>query len=130
MALETQFSVFLINKPGILAAVTRALAEAEVNMTAMALIDFGEHGMMRMVCDNADRARQVLRDTHDRWTETDVLLVEIPNTPGSLAVVSQKLADAGVNIIYAYCTAVGGMDKAAAAFKVADTQKALDALEA
>ena len=53
MHVATQFSVFLINKPGVLASVTGALASAGVNLTALALMDSGEHGALRVVCSDA-----------------------------------------------------------------------------
>ena len=87
MFLQTQFSVFLVNKPGVLAAVTTALAKAKVNIIALTLMDSMEHGVLRIVCDNAGAARDVLGRCHDRWTETDVLVLELPNEPGAFAAV-------------------------------------------
>ena len=46
MQIETQFSIFLINKPGVLAAVTEELAKAKINIKALALMDSGEHGAL------------------------------------------------------------------------------------
>ncbi|MBD3305885.1 ACT domain-containing protein, partial [candidate division KSB3 bacterium] len=51
MHIDTQFSIFLVNKPGVMDAVTRALAEANVNLFALSLTDSGEHGVLRVVCD-------------------------------------------------------------------------------
>jgi len=129
MQVQTQFSIFLINKPGVLAAVTGALARAKVNIVAMALMDSGEHGTLRIVCDDPDKARQVLGQTHDRWTESEVVLLELENKPGAFAAVSKKLADAHVNISYAYCTAGAFGGRTTAAFKVADIKKALKILD-
>ena len=124
MRIETQFSVFLINKPGVLAAVAGALAKARVNITALALMDSGEHGALRIVCDDAERTRAVLGKAYDRWTECDVLAVELDNNPGAFAAVAQKLADEHVNITYAYCTGGAGGGKVIAVFKIADIKKA------
>ena len=49
-----QFSVFLVNKPGVLAQVTGALAEAKINLIAMTLVDSQEHGVLRMVTEGVD----------------------------------------------------------------------------
>ncbi len=130
MRIATQFSVFLINKPGVLAAVTGALAEANVNMSALALMDSGEHGALRLVCDNSETARKVLAETHDRWTETDVLVLDLSNRPGSFADIARVLAEAGVNITYAYCTSGERDSGTLAVFKIADLPKAMDVLKA
>jgi len=128
MRIETQFSVFVVNKPGVLAAVTGALAEAKVNMTALSLMDSGDHGMLRMVCGDSEKARAVLSSTHDRWTETEVLVLELSNTPGAFAAVSKRLAEADINVTYAYCTARQSQTEAWAVFKVDDPAKAVAVL--
>jgi hypothetical protein len=124
MYLQTQFSIFLVNKPGVLAAITEALAKADVNIIALTLVDSLEHGVLRIVCDKAQAAREVLKKTHDRWTETDVLVIELGNEPGAFAKVSSRLADEHINISYAYCTASPEASIATAVFKVADMNKA------
>jgi hypothetical protein len=129
MHIDTQFSIFLINKPGVLGTVTEALSAAGVNLYALSLSDSGEHGVLRIVCDDADRARATLREAHDRWTETDVLVLPIGNEPGAFASLAAKLADAGVNILYAYCTAAENSESTTAIVKAPDVAQALDVLK-
>ena len=120
----TQFSIFLVNKPGVLASVCSELTRARVNMIALTLVDSMEHGVLRIVCDKPDEAREVLGRTHDRWTETEVLVIELPNRPGAFASVTQVLADHHINISYAYATAGSSHGRTTAVFKVADMKKA------
>ena len=129
MQVQTQFSIFLVNKPGILAAVTGAMAKAKINVIALTLMDSMEHGVLRVVTDNADESRKVLGRTHDRWTETDVIVMELSNEPGAFAHVTQVLADAHINISYAYCTGGAPGGRTTAVFKVADLKKAQKMLE-
>jgi hypothetical protein len=129
MRVATQFSVFLINKPGVLATVTGALAHAGVNMNALALMDSGEHGALRIVCDDPDKTRAVLAKTHDRWTETQVLVTELDNQPGSFARVAKALTDAAVNITYAYFSGEPHGGKTTTVIKVADLDKAMKVLQ-
>lgn len=124
MHTQMQFSIFLINKPGVLAGVTDALAQAGVNIIALALMDSGEHGALRIVTDNDAKTRQVLQETHDRWTESEVLVLELDNRPGAFSLVAKTLAQAGVNITYAYITGSTSGTRAAAIFKIADLDKA------
>ena len=124
MHIETQFSVFLVNKPGVLAVVTGALAKAKVNVSALTLMDSVEHGVLRLVTDNAPGARKVLGKSHDEWAESDVLVMELDNNPGAFARVTAILANAHINISYAYCTGGAAGGKTTAVFKVADMKKA------
>jgi hypothetical protein len=126
----TQFSIFLVNKPGVLASVCEELTRSRVNMIALTLVDSMEHGVLRIVCDQPDIAREVLGRTHDRWTETEVLVLELKNEPGAFVAVAQKLADQHINISYAYATAGAAHGRTTAVFKVADLKKAHKVLAA
>ena len=55
MRVDTQFSVFLVNKPGVLAQVTEAIAKAKVNIVALTMMDSSEHGVLRLVADDAEQ---------------------------------------------------------------------------
>lgn len=121
---EKQFSIFLVNKPGVLAQVTRAVADARVNLIAMTLVDSQEHGVVRLVANDAAHAREVLTKLNQPMTETDVLCMELSNRPGALADVAQQLGEAHININYAYCTSGAPGGKTTAILKVADPGKA------
>jgi hypothetical protein len=104
---QTQFSVFLMNKPGVLAGVLSALAAAQVNLLAVTLVDSQEHGVLRLVAEEIPKARSVIQHLGLPVTETDVLCVQLDNRAGALASVASKLGDSHVNINYAYCTSGG-----------------------
>jgi hypothetical protein len=125
----TQFSVFLVNKPGVLAQVTGALADAKVNLVAVTLVDSQEHGVLRMVAEKPDAARDVLKKLNLPMTETDVLCVDLPNRPGALADVATLLGKEHININYAYVTSGAPGGRTTGVFKVADQAKALRVLK-
>ena len=129
MELVTQFSVFLVNKPGVLAQVTRQIAQVKTNVLAMTMADSSEHGVLRLVGADPVKLRTALAKLNLPTTETDVLLVTIANRTGALADVCQKLATAHINISYAYCTTGAAGGKTKAIFKVADTKKAVKVLK-
>ena len=129
MYLQTQFSVFLVNQPGVMANVTGALAKAKINIVALTLMDSMEHGVLRLVCEDSGAARKVLGKAHDRWTETEVLVIELSNTPGAFSAVAQKLADNHINISYAYWTGGATGGRTTAVFKLADLGKAQKVLK-
>ncbi len=126
--LASQYSVFLVNKPGVLAQVTRALANAKVNVIAMTLVDSQEHGVLRVVAANPDRAKETLTALNLPMTQTDVLCVELSNRPGALADVANLLGTNHININYAYCTSGAPGGKTTGIFKVADQNKAIKLL--
>ena len=129
LSIETQFSVFLINKPGVLANVTAAMAKERINISALSMMDSVEHGVLRIVCNEPEKVRKLLGKTHDHWTESDVLLMDMDNRPGAFAAVAQTLAEAHVSIAYAYITGGGGKGRSKAVFKVADMKKAIKILK-
>ena len=124
-----QFSVFLVNKPGVLAQVTTALAEEKVNLLAMTLVDSQEHGVLRMVVEDDAAARAVLTKLNLPMTETEVLCVDLPNRPGALADVATLLGKEHININYAYVTSGAPGGRTTGVFKVADQAKAMRVLK-
>jgi len=123
-----QFSLFLMNKPGVLARVSRQLAQAKANVLAMTMVDSSEHGVLRLVAVEPDRVRAALKELNLPMTETDVLLVEMANRTGALAEVCSRLAAAHINISYAYCTTGARGGKTTGIFKVADPKRAIKVL--
>ena len=121
---ETQFSVFLVNKPGILAQVTTALAKSKVNLVAMTLVDSQEHGVLRLVAEDAVAGREALAKLNLPVNETVVLRLELSNRPGALADVATLLGLNHININYAYCTSGAPGGQTTGIFKVADPKKA------
>jgi len=125
----TQFSVFLVNKPGVLAQVLRELGKAKVNIVALAMMDAVEHGVLRIIVQNADRARPVLRKINIPMTETQVLGVPMANRPGALADVCERLSAAHIRVSYMYCTTGAPRGKVLGIFKVPDIKKAMKIIE-
>ncbi len=128
MQAEIQFSVFLVNKPGILSHVLDALANAKVNIIAMTMMDSVEHGVLRLVCAQPEHARAVLKGLNLQINETEVLCVTLANHAGALAEVATKLSAAHININYCYVTAGARGGKTTGVLKVADLKKAIKVL--
>jgi hypothetical protein len=129
METEKQFSIFMINKPGILAQILAEFARAKINITALTVMDSVEHGVLRIVPESADKMRDVLNHINMQFNETEVLCITLPNRPGAFAAVTEKLAKAHINIAYAYCTAGAKGGKTTAVVKVADINKAMKVLD-
>lgn len=129
LSIATQFSVFLVNKPGVLAQVTRALAQEKINLVAVTLVDSQEHGVLRFVAEDPAAAQAVLAKLNLPTTQTEVLCMELSNRPGALADVAGQLGESHININYAYCTSGAPGGHTTAILKVADPNKAQKVLK-
>lgn len=128
MHLDTQFSIFMVNKPGVLAQLLNVLAEEKVNIVAMTMMDSVEHGVMRLVGGGATKVRNILKRLNVQFSEAQVLCVNLPNHAGAFADVTTKLSKAHINISYAYCTAGARGGRTTGVLKVADVKKAIKVL--
>ncbi|MBN1804075.1 MAG: ACT domain-containing protein [Sedimentisphaerales bacterium] len=129
MYITTQFSIFMVNKPGVLAQVLSEFARAKINITAMTMMDSVEHGVMRVVFAAPSQAKEVLAKINMPHNETEVLCVTLDNKSGALATVAEKLAKNHINISYAYCTAGAKGGRTTGVLKVADVKKAMRILQ-
>ncbi|MHC4664508.1 MAG: ACT domain-containing protein [Planctomycetota bacterium] len=129
MYIATQFSVFMVNKPGVLAQVLGEFARAKINVIAITMMDSVEHGVMRVVFAEPERAKEVFSRINMPYNETEVLCVNLTNKSGALAAVAERLAKNHINISYAYCTAGAKGGRTTGVLKVADVKKAMRLLE-
>jgi len=129
MYIAVQFSIFMVNKPGILAQVLGEFARAKINIIAITMMDSVEHGVMRVIFAAPKKARDVLTKLNMSYNETEVLCVDLANKSGALAAVAEKLAKNHINISYAYCTAGAKGGRTTGVLKVADVKKAMRILQ-
>jgi hypothetical protein len=123
-----QISVFVENEPGKLAAVTKVLADAGVDLRAMSIADTRDFGILRVIVDDAYGAIGALKDADYVVSVTKVLAVEIADRPGGLASVLAVLADASVSVEYLYAFVSRKEGNAYVILRVEDTDKAVIAL--
>jgi len=102
-----QLSVFLENRPGVLAKVCRTLAAEKVSLKGVSVSDSVDHAVVRVVVDKPGKARRVFEDHNLLVIETEVLAVSIPDKPGELGKVAGRLSRAKLNISYLYGSAQG-----------------------
>ena len=124
-----QISVFLENRPGCLHEMTKALAEANIDLRGLSLAETSDFGIVRLIVDDVSGTAVTLREAGFVASLTDVLAVEVPNVPGGLNKVLEVLDGAGINVEYMY--AILGNKKSDTAymiFRVNDNAKASSAL--
>ena len=124
-----QISVFIENKKGKLAEATRYIADHDINLKALSIADTQDFGILRIICENPEKANEVLQNGGYITTMTDVLAAAISDTPGSLASILEVLSEAYVVVeyTYAFLSAKAG---AYMIFRVDDNQSAAASLAA
>ena len=125
MARVTQLVIHGENKPGFLAQICTELAKVAVNIVAVMAAPEQAHGI-RIVASPLATAKKVLDGLHISYVEEEAVAVRLTDRPGALGRVTRKLADAGINIIYAYGSIVKGEARALIVLGVSDLAKASD----
>jgi hypothetical protein len=97
--MPTQFTVRLKNEPGQLALLARRLAEKGIDIRTLGVAAVGSFGCAALSTNNDAAARDVLRRARYSFVEGEVLSFSLEDRPGALAHLTQRLADAGVNIV-------------------------------
>jgi len=115
-----QISIFMENKYGRMARVTKALADANVNIRALTIAEAGDFGVVRMVVDDTPRGYKVLRDEGFTVSETDVLAVAIHDSPGGLFEIANTLGINKINLDYAYAFVTAKSERAMLILQVDD----------
>ncbi len=97
-----QISVFLENRPGSLAEVTRYLADQGVNLRAMTIAESRDFGTIRIIASDQEACAEALRKEGYPYNEVDVLAAEVSDRPGGMADLTEIIAREGMNIEYGY----------------------------
>ena len=128
MQLATQLALFLDNKPGTLARVCDTFSAAGINIYALSTSDTVDHSVVRLVVSDPRKALLLIEEHGALVVESEVLLIEGDNKPGSLARICDRLSDAKVNIEYAYCATPPSAKKGLLILRVSNPKKALKVL--
>jgi hypothetical protein len=128
MQIATQLALFLDNRPGTLARVCDALSAAKINIYAISTSDTVDHSVVRMIVSDTRKALLLFEEHGTLVVESEVLLLEGDNKPGSLAKLAHRLADTKINIEYCYCATPPDARKGLMIMRVSDARKALKVL--
>jgi hypothetical protein len=128
MRVETQLSVFLENRVGVLADVAADLARHGISIRALTVANLVDHAIVRLVVSEPQKALHLLGDRGVLVVSSPVLAVDMPDEAGALAGMARRLGRAGVNIEYAYGSSPVGGGRAAVYVHVSDLRKARAAL--
>ena len=123
-----QLSVFAENKKGTVLYAAEALKAAHVDIRAMSIADTRDFGILRLIVDDCEKAYEELRSRDCVVSITDVIGVEVPDTPGGLCNVLELLADNDINIEYIYAFITISGKHAYVVIRVSDNDKASEVL--
>jgi hypothetical protein len=124
-----QLAVFLENKPGALAAVCDALSEAKINIFGLTVSDTTDHAVVRMVVSNTEKAMGLFESHGTLVVESDVLMIQNDNKPGSLSRIANALSAKKINIDYGYLASMPSAKKGLLILRVTDPKRALSVLK-
>lgn len=127
-SIQRQLSVAIENKPGRLAKIARLMAEQNINIRNLCVIDNIEQGMIRLVPSDPDACREILRQANYFVVEADVLVIILKDNPGQLESVCHALDAVGVNIEYAYGSEDAREEEERIIFKVSNMTEAIKAI--
>lgn len=118
-----QISVFVENKKGKLAEITRYIANNNVNVRSLSIADTPDFGILRIICENTGEAEEALKNGGYITTITEVLAVQMSDKPGSIAEILEVLSEADIAVEYTYAF-ISAKGEAYLIFRVDDNQSA------
>lgn len=125
-----QISVFLENKAGRLAEVARILAEAGINIRALSLADTSDFGILRLIVNDNNKAKEALKQHGFTVGKTDVVAVEVEDRPGGLHRILDVLFKSNVNVEYMYAFVQQSGSNAVIIFRFDNLDEAVKVLQA
>ncbi|PLY01490.1 MAG: amino acid-binding protein [Desulfuromonas sp.] len=125
-----QISIFIENKSGRLAEVCGVLGEAGVNIRALSLADTSDFGILRLIVQDSEKALTVLREHNFTVSKTEVIGVEVPDSPGGLSSILQILDQNDINVEYMYAFVERSGDNAVIIFRFDNVDEAISVLTA
>ncbi len=123
-----QISVFIENKSGRLAEIARILGEAGINIRALSLADTSDFGILRLIVNDREKAKAVLKEKGFTVSKTEVVAVEVPDRPGGLYQILRKLESEAINVEYMYAFVERCGENAVIIFRFDETDKAIKTL--
>jgi hypothetical protein len=124
-----QISIFVENKPGSLADVTKVLGEKNINIRALSMVGIGDFGIIRLIVDTPEKANDILQKEGFTVGSTDAIAIEMKDEPGSLAEIAEIFRKNGITLEYAYAFVAKTGEKAILIARVDDIEKSENALK-
>ncbi len=118
-----QISVFLENRAGQLAELTRVLSDNHIDMRAISIAEATDYGVLRMIVDDAEKATNILLAGGYILSKTPVTVVAVPDQAGGLTPVLEVLAEGQLDVEYMYSLFTHKEGKAYMVFRISEEEK-------
>ncbi len=125
-----QISLFIENKPGALSAPCKILADAGINIVTLCLADTQDFGILRLIVEKWQAAKDILEANQFVVKVTDVVAVEVDDVPGGLAKILSVLEKAALDVEYMYAFTCGKDGRAILVFRFEKIDEAIKTLSA
>lgn len=123
-----QISIFLENKSGRLAEVTKILGDNQIDISALSIADTTDFGILRLIVNNPEKAVHVLKEKGFTVSSTSVIAIGIQDRPGGLSKALEILDQAKIGIEYMYAFVGKAEEEAMVLLRVEDPTKAVETL--
>jgi hypothetical protein len=123
-----QISIFVENKSGRLAEVTDILAKNGINIRALSLADTADFGILRLIVNDIEKTKKLLKDNGFTVGQNEVVAVEVPDRPGGLAGILSALKGKDINVEYMYAFVQKSEGNAILIFRFDEIENAIDTL--
>ncbi|MBM3238096.1 ACT domain-containing protein [Candidatus Poribacteria bacterium] len=124
-----QIAIFLENRSGRLAEVTKLLGDNDINIRALSLADTSDFGILRLIVNEPDKAYNILKQGGFAAAETEVIAIEIPDKPGGIASVLEILNAENINVEYLYASLEKSKENAIVIFRFEELDKVINILQ-
>lgn len=124
-----QLSVFVENKPGRIYKITHTLSENKIDLVMLSIADTQDFGILRLITNDIQKSFDVLKEAGYTVSITELIGVEVPDSPGGLAQVLAVFEREGISIEYLYSFARTSDKTAIILFRVEDFMSALAKLK-
>jgi hypothetical protein len=126
--LVKQISVFLENKSGRLAEVTKLLGEGDIDISALSIADTTDFGILRLIVNKPEEAEKVLKDNGFTVSSTNVIAIAVVDEPGGLASALKVLGTESIGIEYMYAFVGKATNEALVILRVEEPKRAVKVL--
>jgi hypothetical protein len=127
--LVKQFSIFLENKCGRLLDITRSFDQSNIHILGLSVVDTTDSAVVRLVVDDPDKASEIFYKNQIHFSETELIVAELPHGASGLVSILTALLQAEINIYYTYSLIVRPKDRPLLALHVEDSELAADVLK-
>jgi len=124
-----QISIFLENKSGRLAEVTKILGENSIDISALSIADTTHFGILRLIVNKPEKAEEILKQNGFTVSSTSVIAIGVQDRPGGLAKALEILDKESIGIEYMYAFVSKKEDEALVILRVEDPDNAITTLK-